>query len=131
MMRGAALLEPLGVALHATTLAKIQKGSRVAILGAGPIGLLLIQTAKLAGAGEIFVSDPLAWRVKLARKFGARPLPKRVEVDVVLEAAWGGEAIEQSLEIVRPAADAASCWSASPRKITAPASSTRLPAEKV
>jgi L-iditol 2-dehydrogenase len=98
----AALLEPLGVALHATTLAKIRKGSRVAVIGAGPIGLLLIQTAKLAGAGEIFVSDPLAWRVKLACKFDARPLPKKTEVDVVLEAAWGGEAIEQSIEIVRP-----------------------------
>jgi L-iditol 2-dehydrogenase len=99
----AALLEPLGVALHATTLAKIQKGSRVAILGAGSIGLLLVQTAKLAGAREIFVSDPLAWRVKFARKFGARPLPKKTEVDVVIEAAWGGEAIDQSIEILRPA----------------------------
>ena len=98
----AALLEPLGVALHATTLAKIHDGDRVAVLGAGPIGLLLIQTAKLAGAGEILVSDPLAWRVKLARKFGARPLPDKTEVDVVLEAAWGGEAIERSIEIVRP-----------------------------
>ncbi len=99
----AALLEPLGVALHATTLAKIRDGDRVAVLGAGPIGLLLIQTAKLAGAGEVFVSDPLAWRVKLARRFGARPLVDKTEVDVVLEAAWGAEAIEQSIEIVRPA----------------------------
>ncbi len=99
----AALLEPLGVALHATTLAKIQKGSRVAILGAGPIGLLLIQTAKLAGAREVFVTDPLAWRMKIARKFGAQPLPKKIEVDVVFEAAWGGEAIDQSMEIARPA----------------------------
>ncbi len=117
----AALLEPLGVALHATTLAKIHDGDRVAVLGAGPIGLLLIQTAKLAGAGEILVSDPLAWRVKLARKFGAKPFggtrsvasvpatrPRRsvalrdFEADVVLEAAWGGEAIERSIEIVRP-----------------------------
>jgi L-iditol 2-dehydrogenase len=99
----AALLEPLGVALHATTLAKIHDGDRVAVLGAGPIGLLLIQTAKLAGASEVFVSDPHAWRVTLARKFGAQPLPDKTEVDVVLEAAWGGEAIAQSIEIVRPA----------------------------
>jgi L-iditol 2-dehydrogenase len=98
----AAMLEPLGVALHATNLAKIQGGDRVAILGAGPIGLLLVQAVKLAGAREIFVSDPLAYRVKLARKFGAKPLPRNAEVDVVFEAAWGGKAIEQAVEIVRP-----------------------------
>ena len=39
-----AMLEPLGIALHATNLAKIRVGDRVAVLGAGPIGLLLIQT---------------------------------------------------------------------------------------
>jgi L-iditol 2-dehydrogenase len=93
----AAMLEPLGVALHATDLAKIRVGDRVAILGAGPIGLLLIQTAKLAGAGEVFVSEPLAWRFALA---GAKPLP--AEVDVAIEAAWGGAAIDQAMEITRP-----------------------------
>ena len=98
----AALLEPLGVALHATNLAKIHQGDRVAVLGAGPIGLLLIQTVKLAGAGEILLSDPLAWRVTLARKFGARPLPRDAEVDVAIEAAWGGAAIERAVEITRP-----------------------------
>jgi L-iditol 2-dehydrogenase len=98
----AAMLEPLGVALHATKLGKIQDGDRVAILGTGPIGLLLVQTVKLAGARAIFVSDPLAYRVKFARKFGAKPLPVNVEVDVAIEAAWGGEAIERAVEITRP-----------------------------
>ncbi|HUJ09187.1 MAG TPA: alcohol dehydrogenase catalytic domain-containing protein [Verrucomicrobiae bacterium] len=97
-----AMLEPFGVALHATKLGKIQEGDRVAILGAGPIGLLLIQTVKLAGARRIFVSDPLAYRLKFARKFGAKPLPRSAEVDVAFEAAWGGEAIEQAIEITRP-----------------------------
>jgi L-iditol 2-dehydrogenase len=98
----AAMLEPLGVALHATKLGKIQDGDRVAILGAGPIGLLLIQTVKLAGAREIFVGDPLAYRVTFAKRFGAKPLPRNVEADVAIEAAWGGEAIERAVEIVRP-----------------------------
>jgi L-iditol 2-dehydrogenase len=98
----AAMLEPLGVALHATDLAKIRLGDRVAVLGAGPIGLLLVQTVKLAGASEIFVSEPLAWRRALAGKFGAKPLPADAEVDVAIEAAWGGEAIEQAIEITRP-----------------------------
>ena len=98
----AALLEPLGVALHATDLAKIRVGDRVAVLGAGPIGLLLIQTIKLAGAAEIYVSDPLPWRVALAGKFGAQPLPANAEMDVVFEAAWGGAAIGQAVELARP-----------------------------
>jgi len=98
----AAMLEPLGVALHATKLGKIQKGGRVAILGVGPIGLLLVQTAKLAGAREIFVADPLAYRVRCARKFGAKLLPRKAEVDVAFEAAWGGDAIEQAVELTRP-----------------------------
>ncbi len=98
----AAMLEPLGVALHATDLAKIRVGDRVAVLGAGPIGLLIIQTVKLAGAGEIFVSEPLAWRRALAGRFGAKPLPAEAEVDVAIEAAWGGAAIEQAVEITRP-----------------------------
>jgi L-iditol 2-dehydrogenase len=99
---GAAMLEPLGVALHATDLAKIRVGDRVAVLGAGPIGLLLIQTIKLAGAGEIYVSDPHPWRVAQAGKFGAQPLARDGEVDVVVEAAWGDAAVEQAIEIVRP-----------------------------
>ena len=96
----AALLEPLGVALHATDLAKIQAGDRVAVLGAGPIGLLLLQTAKLAGAREVYAVDPHPWRLKLAAKFGSVVLP--AEVDICFEAAWGAEAIEHAMEITRP-----------------------------
>jgi L-iditol 2-dehydrogenase len=127
----AALLEPLGVAMHAVDLAKLRVANSVSILGAGPIGLLILQVAKLAGANPIFVSDPLPWRVKLAEEFGAipfgrthgacaeprsiasertpRPRSRRggtalhnVEVDVVIEAAWGGDAIDQAIELTRP-----------------------------
>jgi len=98
----AALLEPLGVALHATTLAKIRVGDRVAVLGAGPIGLLLIQTIKLAGATEVYVSDPLPWRMAHAARYGAQPLPASAEMDVVFEAAWGATAIGRSVELARP-----------------------------
>jgi L-iditol 2-dehydrogenase len=118
----AALLEPLGVALHAAHLAKIRAGDRVAVLGAGPIGLLLIQAVKLAGAGEIYVSEPRAWRRAAAERLGAIPfggtrsvasigatrprgsvaLRKDLEVDVAIEAAWGGDAIAQAVELARP-----------------------------
>ena len=99
---GAALLEPLGIALHATDLARIRVGSSVAILGAGPIGLFLAQTTRLAGAAKVYISDPLEYRQKFAEKFGAIPLQSDTETDVVIEAAWAKESVQQALEIVRP-----------------------------
>ncbi len=98
----AALLEPLGIALHATDLARIRVGSSVAILGAGPIGLCLAQTTRLAGAGTVYISDPLEYRQKFAEKFGAIPLLPNAEADVVIEAAWAKESVQQAMEIARP-----------------------------
>ena len=65
------LLEPLGVAIHTVDLAKIRVGHRVAILGAGPIGLCILQLVRLAGADAVFVADRFPWRVELARRLGA------------------------------------------------------------
>src|SRR5215831_232645 len=61
----AALLEPLGVAIHAVDLARIRVATSVAILGAGPVGLLILQVARIAGADPIFISDNLPWRLEL------------------------------------------------------------------
>jgi L-iditol 2-dehydrogenase len=98
----AALLEPLGIALHATDLARIRVGSSVAIFGAGSIGLCLTQTVKLAGASPVYITDPLGWRVKAAQKLGAVPLPEKVEVDVAIEAAWARESVQQAMDALRP-----------------------------
>ncbi len=97
----AVMLEPLGVALHATDLAKIHNGDRVAILGCGPIGLCLLQTVRLAGAARVFVSDPLPWRQKLAEQLGGTPLRGRVEADIVMEAAWAGDAAQRAIALAR------------------------------
>lgn len=111
----AALLEPLGVALHALDLAKLRVGHSAAILGMGPIGLLCLQLARLAGADPVFASDKLPWRLQLAEKWGAIPIccdeadpaPRIVKetrgrgVDVAIEAAWGGETAAQSAEVAR------------------------------
>jgi L-iditol 2-dehydrogenase len=48
----AAMLEPLGVAIHAVDLAKPRLLGPVALVGAGPIGLLILQVLKIAGAGD-------------------------------------------------------------------------------
>ncbi len=68
----AAMLEPLGVAIHAVDLAKPGLLEPVALLGAGPIGLLMLQVLKVAGAGPIDVVEPLEHRRKIALDLGAR-----------------------------------------------------------
>jgi L-iditol 2-dehydrogenase len=68
-----ALLEPLGVALHSWDLGKLRVGQTVAIVGCGPIGLLLIQLARIAGATQVLAVEPLAYRRELAAELGAIP----------------------------------------------------------
>lgn len=67
----AVMLEPLGVAIHAVDLAKPRLLERVAVIGCGPIGLLIMQVLKVAGAGEILAADPLPHRRAMAEKLGA------------------------------------------------------------
>jgi L-iditol 2-dehydrogenase len=111
----AALLEPLGVALHAIDLAKIKVGSSVAILGAGPIGLLILRLARMAGADPIFLTDRLPWRLALGKRMGAVPIRMDRQdpvgfverctngrgVDVAIEAAWAEGSVGEAAEMAR------------------------------
>jgi L-iditol 2-dehydrogenase len=65
------LLETLGVAIHAIDLAKLRIAETVAVLGCGPVGLLLAQLARLGGAGRVLAVDPVDYRARLARDLGA------------------------------------------------------------
>ena len=67
----AALLEPLGIGLHATNLIQPKRAERAVIVGAGPIGLCLMKILQKAGMSEIYMIDVLPYRVKFARKMGA------------------------------------------------------------
>jgi L-iditol 2-dehydrogenase len=67
----AVMLEPLGVAIHAVDLAKPKLLEQVALVGCGPIGLLILQVLKVAGAGEILAVDPLEHRRDMAARLGA------------------------------------------------------------
>ena len=69
--RTAALIEPLAVGLHVVERAAVGVGERLAILGAGPIGLACLLWARALGIGEIVVSDPLERRRALAVRLGA------------------------------------------------------------
>jgi L-iditol 2-dehydrogenase len=112
----AALAEPLAVALHSLHLASIRAGETVAVIGAGPIGLLTVAALRAAGAGRIWAVEPLAHRRELARAMGAQAALEPAEavgeilratgqrgVDCAIDCAAGAETINQALQVARNA----------------------------
>lgn len=67
----AAILEPLACIVHGNDLAGIRAGDTVVVIGAGPIGLLHVQLAKLNGARQVIVTDLQARRLEDATRLGA------------------------------------------------------------
>jgi L-iditol 2-dehydrogenase len=67
----AALIEAVSVAVHGVSLTPIALEDTVVVVGAGMIGLLTLQAARLAGAGRVFVVDVDDTRLELARSLGA------------------------------------------------------------
>jgi L-iditol 2-dehydrogenase len=96
----AAMTEPLACCLHGVERAELEPGRTVAVLGPGPIGLMLCAAAKDAGAHVVAVGGR-AERRELAREFGAEPGDGR-GADVVIEAVGTAEAWRDALELVRP-----------------------------
>lgn len=70
-LQRAALIEPLAVGIHAVRVADLKAGSRVLVIGAGPIGLTVALWARFFGAREVVVSEMAATRAELARRMGA------------------------------------------------------------
>lgn len=112
-----AMLEPLGVAIHSVDLGKIKAGMTVGVFGCGPIGLLIIQIAKLSGAANIIATDKLVHRAEAAKACGAsrvflagdnseleqiRAATKGPGVDVAFEAAGEQDAVDTSVAAVLP-----------------------------
>lgn len=79
-----ALVEPSAVALYAVKQSTLKVGDKAAVFGAGPIGLLIIEALRAAGASEIFVSEVSEERKQKAAEFGATVIDPK-EVDVVEE----------------------------------------------
>jgi len=67
----AAMVEPLACALHGVDRAEIMAGMDVAIIGGGPIGLMMIQLVRLKGANKILLSEKSQWRRSIAESLGA------------------------------------------------------------
>ncbi|MEX1124711.1 MAG: zinc-binding dehydrogenase, partial [Acidimicrobiia bacterium] len=70
-MEEAALIEPLSVALHAVDLGLLEAGANVGVFGCGPIGLMIIQLALMAGVGRVVALEPLPHRASAALRGGA------------------------------------------------------------
>lgn len=112
-----ALLEPLGVAIHAVKVAHVRAEDDVLVVGGGPIGVLTVAVARRAGARRVFVSEPLDHRRDTALRFGADAAwsPDDVAagadeatsgrgVDVVVEMAGAEDALTTAVTCARPGA---------------------------
>jgi L-iditol 2-dehydrogenase len=99
-----AMLEPLGVALHALDLAHLRMAATVAVVGCGPIGLLLIQLARRHGATRVLAAEPLPHRMAAAATFGAEPADGAAVADVVFEVSGSDAAVDTALRLARPGA---------------------------
>jgi len=106
-----ALLEPLGVALHAMDLGGARLGGTVGVFGCGPIGLLIVQLARLAGATSIVATDRLPHRLDAAREFGAtQAFVARGQEEVAeIRSSIGNRGVDVAFEVVgeQDAVDAA------------------------
>ena len=112
-----ALAEPLSCCLHALELAGPRAGETIAIVGAGTIGLLLLQLARRSGAALVAVSEPDAERRELALRLGADLTidPRAEDPRERLLAATDGIGVDHAFEAVGAAATAA-CAISLPRR---------------
>lgn len=112
----ATLHEPLAIAIHSLRLASIREGETVAVIGAGPIGLLTIAALRAAKAGRIWAVEPLAHRRELALGVGADAAIEPAEavrqilgdtgqrgVDCAIDCAAGENTTGQAVQVTRNA----------------------------
>jgi L-iditol 2-dehydrogenase len=108
-----AMLEPAAVVLHGLGMAGVMPGDDVAVVGAGPLGLLAIQLAKIMGAGRVFATDLKIARLQVAESMAAQAFLREEAisavaevtfgrgVDLVVETAGTAKAQESCLDLVR------------------------------
>jgi L-iditol 2-dehydrogenase len=112
----AAMLEAVSVALHAVAVSDVAGGESTLVIGAGMIGLLIVQAALAAGCGPVFVADVDETRLALAKEMGADTtilasgsamvdevlkLTHGRGVDLVLEAVGRNETVAGAIDAVR------------------------------
>ena len=113
-----AFTEPAATVVHAIRISPMKAGDTVAVVGAGPIGLLCASALQAAGAGKVIVSQSPGPRADLALKFGVdavinprdadNPVGEQIKAitdggaDVVIECAGSAPALQQSIDMARP-----------------------------
>ena len=113
----AALAEPAAVALHALRQGGVEPGDVVAILGTGPIGMILAQWARILGAAKVLLTDVDGEKLRMAKELGlgitfdarkgdpvawAERVSGGRRPDLVVEAAGVSATFEQALRMARP-----------------------------
>ncbi|WP_053354050.1 galactitol-1-phosphate 5-dehydrogenase [Leucobacter musarum] len=106
--RAAAMMDPSAIALHAIYRTKLGAGSRVAVTGAGPIGLFAIQWARLLGATEVLAVDLSPEKAAMAREAGATMTANNdaealdqagLGFDVVIESAGAAQTVALATQL--------------------------------
>jgi len=112
----ATLIEPVGCCIRAQNKVGVRKGDSLAIIGAGPSGIIHAMLARISGANQILVTDLVDYRLKMAERLGAdltinpeqENLVERVKdatgnrgADVVIVTAPNVKAVEDGAQIVR------------------------------
>jgi L-iditol 2-dehydrogenase len=109
------MMEAVAVAIHGVSLAEISAESTALVVGAGTIGVLILQALRAAGCRRVFVSDVDATRLKMAKELGAAEVlladgdvvaqilqrTGGVGVDVAMEAVGRNETVNAAIASVR------------------------------
>lgn len=103
-----AFMEPLSCVLHGMERLGAELADRILILGAGPIGCLILQTARNQGAAELAIVDKNRSRAEAARAYGADQVLHNLDdlpsdyYDAVIDATGSISVMERTLDFVRP-----------------------------
>ncbi len=96
-----AMCEPVSVARHAILKLDIQKGDNIFISGAGPIGIVAAQWAKMFGAENVYFSDIDERKIEFAQMLGFKKYEKGILIDCALEGTGYSDALSFCLEYVK------------------------------
>jgi len=112
----ATLIEPVGCCIRAQNKVGVHKGDSVAVIGAGPSGIIHAMLAKMEGSRQVLITDLVEYRLKMAEKLGAdlalnhqnENVAEKVKqatenrgADVVIVTAPNAKAVEDSVQMVR------------------------------
>jgi len=78
----ASMTEPVSCCLHGIDLCNMKPGDEVLIIGGGPIGLIMLQLARMAGASKVILSEPVAGKREMGVRLGADLVINPIEEDM-------------------------------------------------